>query len=153
MWTGRRSGGGGDGWGRKLGVARRLGDGKRREDGRLAGRQLGPLEDVPGGACEAHQVALLELVAQVPPGVASRLLGEPDEQQGEPAQEDVGPDPLFAAVAGLATEDIDLWEINEAFAVVSIVNNRLLGLDPERVNVRSGAVALGTGWPRPGTHR
>ena len=37
----------------------------------------------------------------------------------------------------------DLFEINEAFAVASIAVNRELGLDPERVNVRGGAVALG----------
>lgn len=40
-------------------------------------------------------------------------------------------------------DDVDLWEINEAFAVVSVVNNRMLGLDPARVNVWGGAVALG----------
>ena len=45
--------------------------------------------------------------------------------------------------AGLAAKDVDLWEINEAFAVVSIANNQLLGLDPKSVNVRGGAVALG----------
>jgi acetyl-CoA C-acetyltransferase len=45
--------------------------------------------------------------------------------------------------AKLATKDIDLWEINEAFAVVSIANNRLIGLDGKNVNVRGGAVALG----------
>ncbi|HWP60685.1 MAG TPA: acetyl-CoA C-acetyltransferase [Candidatus Acidoferrales bacterium] len=39
--------------------------------------------------------------------------------------------------------DIDLFEINEAFAVCSIAVNRQLNLDPERVNVRGGAVALG----------
>jgi acetyl-CoA C-acetyltransferase len=44
---------------------------------------------------------------------------------------------------GLAAKDVDLWEINEAFAVVSIANNRLLELDPRTVNVRGGAVALG----------
>jgi acetyl-CoA C-acetyltransferase len=44
---------------------------------------------------------------------------------------------------GWKKDDVDLWEINEAFAVVSVVNNRLLGLDPERVNVRGGAIALG----------
>jgi acetyl-CoA C-acetyltransferase len=38
---------------------------------------------------------------------------------------------------------VDLWEINEAFSVVSIANNRLLGLDPNKVNVWGGAVALG----------
>jgi acetyl-CoA C-acetyltransferase len=44
---------------------------------------------------------------------------------------------------GWTKDDVDLWEINEAFAVVSIVNNRMLGLDPARVNVWGGAVALG----------
>jgi acetyl-CoA C-acetyltransferase len=49
---------------------------------------------------------------------------------------------LLARV-GWKKEDVDLWEINEAFAVVSIANNRMLGLDPARVNVWGGAVALG----------
>jgi acetyl-CoA C-acetyltransferase len=49
---------------------------------------------------------------------------------------------LLARV-GWKKDDVDLWEINEAFAVVSIANNRLLGLDPARVNVWGGAVALG----------
>jgi acetyl-CoA C-acetyltransferase len=44
---------------------------------------------------------------------------------------------------GLAAKDVDLWEINEAFAVVSVANNQLLGLDGKSVNVRGGAVALG----------
>lgn len=43
----------------------------------------------------------------------------------------------------LSINDIDLFEINEAFAVVSIVVNRLLGLDPIKVNVNGGAVAIG----------
>ncbi|MFY1827546.1 thiolase family protein [Myxococcus fulvus] len=44
---------------------------------------------------------------------------------------------------GVKAADVDLWEINEAFAVVSIANNRLLGLDPQKVNVRGGGVVLG----------
>jgi acetyl-CoA C-acetyltransferase len=47
------------------------------------------------------------------------------------------------ARTGWTKDDVDLWEINEAFAVVSIANNRMLGLDPARVNVWGGAVALG----------
>jgi len=47
------------------------------------------------------------------------------------------------ARAGWKKDDVDLWEINEAFAVVSIANNRMLGLDPARVNPWGGAVALG----------
>jgi acetyl-CoA C-acetyltransferase len=44
---------------------------------------------------------------------------------------------------GNSLADIDLFEINEAFAVASIAVNRELGLNPERVNVRGGAIALG----------
>lgn len=51
--------------------------------------------------------------------------------------------PIAIERAGLKIEDIDLWELNEAFAVVGIVNNRELGLDPLKVNVNGGAVALG----------
>jgi acetyl-CoA C-acetyltransferase len=47
------------------------------------------------------------------------------------------------AQAGMAPGDIDLWEINEAFAVVALQTIRNLGLDPERVNVNGGAIALG----------
>jgi acetyl-CoA C-acetyltransferase len=43
----------------------------------------------------------------------------------------------------LKAGDVDLWEINEAFAVVAVANNTLLGLDPKKVNVWGGAVALG----------
>jgi acetyl-CoA C-acetyltransferase len=45
--------------------------------------------------------------------------------------------------AGWTTSDVDLWELNEAFAVVGLVNMQLLGLDPTKVNVHGGAVALG----------
>jgi acetyl-CoA C-acetyltransferase len=45
--------------------------------------------------------------------------------------------------AGLQPSDIDLWEINEAFASVSLNSVRMLGIDEERVNVNGGAVALG----------
>jgi len=45
--------------------------------------------------------------------------------------------------ANLQISDIDFFEINEAFAVVSIANNQLLGLDPAKVNVNGGAIAMG----------
>jgi acetyl-CoA C-acetyltransferase len=45
--------------------------------------------------------------------------------------------------AGMRTKDIDLWEINEAFAVVPLQTIRSLNLDPEKVNVNGGAIALG----------
>ncbi len=45
--------------------------------------------------------------------------------------------------AGLEADQIDLWEINEAFASVAINSSRMLGLDEDKVNVNGGAVALG----------
>ena len=51
--------------------------------------------------------------------------------------------PKAVAKAGLNMEDIDYWELNEAFAVVGIENTRRMKLDPAKVNVNGGAVALG----------
>ena len=45
--------------------------------------------------------------------------------------------------SNLNTQDIDYWELNEAFSVVGIVNTKLLKLDPNKVDVNGGAVALG----------
>jgi len=45
--------------------------------------------------------------------------------------------------SGLGKDDIDLFEINEAFAAVALAAIRDLALDPAKVNVRGGAVALG----------
>jgi acetyl-CoA C-acetyltransferase len=47
------------------------------------------------------------------------------------------------AMAGLSAQDVDLWEINEAFASVTLNSMRMLGIDEDRVNVNGGAVALG----------
>ena len=51
--------------------------------------------------------------------------------------------PLALSKANLSTADVDYFEINEAFAVVSLANNKELGLDEENVNVNGGAVAIG----------
>lgn len=51
--------------------------------------------------------------------------------------------PIALNRAGKSVEDIDLWELNEAFSVVGIANNMELGLDVEKVNVNGGAVSLG----------
>ena len=45
--------------------------------------------------------------------------------------------------AGLHSEDIGVWEINEAFSVVVLNCIRELGIDPERVNIHGGGIALG----------
>jgi acetyl-CoA C-acetyltransferase len=44
---------------------------------------------------------------------------------------------------GKSPEDVDLWEINEAFASVALNSVRMLGVDEEKVNVNGGAIALG----------
>lgn len=51
--------------------------------------------------------------------------------------------PVALAKAGLQTSDVDFWELNQAFAVVGLANTKILGLDPEKVDVNGGAVALG----------
>ncbi len=51
--------------------------------------------------------------------------------------------PLAIKKAGLQPSDIDFYEINEAFSVVSVANNRILNLDPEKVNTNGGAVSMG----------
>ncbi len=48
-----------------------------------------------------------------------------------------------AAKEGLAIDEIDLFELNEAFAAVGIASTRALGVDPDKVNVNGGAIALG----------
>jgi acetyl-CoA C-acetyltransferase len=45
--------------------------------------------------------------------------------------------------AGMDAKDIDYWEINEAFAVVVLYAIRELGIDPEKVNVKGGGIAIG----------
>ena len=57
--------------------------------------------------------------------------------------------PLALERAGLSTGDIELFEINEAFAATSLACERVLELDPSKVNVHGGAIALGhpTGCP------
>ena len=72
--------------------------------------------------------------------VASAVAGVDPQVMG------IGPIPAVGkalARAGLAVEDLDLVELNEAFASQSLVVIRELGLDPERVNVNGGAIAIG----------
>lgn len=51
--------------------------------------------------------------------------------------------PKALAKANLTTSDVDFWELNQAFSVVGLANTKILGLDPEKVDVHGGAVALG----------
>ena len=51
--------------------------------------------------------------------------------------------PKAVAKAGLQMNDIDYWELNEAFSVVGLVNIKKMHLDASKVNINGGAVALG----------
>ena len=51
--------------------------------------------------------------------------------------------PKVLQQAGVSAEDIAMWEINEAFSVVSLANIIKLNLDPKKVNVNGGAVSIG----------
>jgi acetyl-CoA C-acetyltransferase len=51
--------------------------------------------------------------------------------------------PKALAKANMTTADVDFWELNEAFSVVGLANTKILGLNPEKVDVNGGAVALG----------
>jgi acetyl-CoA C-acetyltransferase len=64
------------------------------------------------------------------------------------APDEMGIGPVFAvpkllAQHGLKIDDIDLWELNEAFAVQALYCRNRLGIDPERYNVDGGAIAIG----------
>jgi acetyl-CoA C-acetyltransferase len=64
----------------------------------------------------------------------------------EPNIMGIGPVPASQRAldaAGLEVADIDFWEINEAFAVVVLHAIRELGIDPDRVNVKGGGIAIG----------
>lgn len=51
--------------------------------------------------------------------------------------------PIAIKRAGINKENIDLFEINEAFSVVSLINNEILELDADKVNIHGGAVSIG----------
>jgi acetyl-CoA acyltransferase len=62
--------------------------------------------------------------------------------------DEMGIGPVFAAPkllrrAGLKVDDIDLWELNEAFAVQVVYCRDRLGIDPEKLNVNGGSIAIG----------
>ena len=75
----------------------------------------------------------------------ARILGYADAQQA-PEWFTTAPSkaiPLAMQRAGITAEEVDFYEINEAFSVVCVANNRLLNLDPNKVNVYGGGVSIG----------
>src|SRR5258708_12671778 len=72
----------------------------------------------------------------------------------EPDEMGVGPVaaiPRLLSRHGLKIDDIDLWELNEAYAVQVIYCRDKLGIDPEKLNVNGGSISIGHphGMPRP----
>jgi acetyl-CoA C-acetyltransferase len=64
----------------------------------------------------------------------------------EPSEMGVGPAlavPKLLRNAGLTVDDIDLWELNEAFAVQTLYCRDVLGIDPSKFNVDGGAISIG----------
>jgi len=64
----------------------------------------------------------------------------------DPSMMGMGPVPASRHAlknAGLEVKDIDYWEINEAFSIVPLYAIKELGIDPDRVNVKGGAIAIG----------
>ncbi|GAB0492438.1 hypothetical protein MMPV_003700 [Pyropia vietnamensis] len=75
----------------------------------------------------------------------ARILAYADAE-GPPEAFPTAPIPAVQAAlgrAGLAIDDVDVWEVNEAFSAAAVAVNRGLGLEAARVNVRGGAVAMG----------
>jgi acetyl-CoA C-acetyltransferase len=112
-----------------------------KEDGTVTAGNASGINDgasalVVTTAAKARQVGtkpLARILAYVSTGVDPRIMG-------------IGPVPAVRKVldrAGLKIDDVDLFELNEAFAAQSVAVMRELDLDPARVNVLGGAIALG----------
>ena len=112
-----------------------------KEGGSVTAGNSSPMNDgaaalllATGSAVEAND---LEPIARI---VSSAAAGVHPDVMG------IGPVPASEkalARAGLETQDLDLVEINEAFASQSVASTRLLELDPDIVNVNGGAIAIG----------
>lgn len=76
----------------------RFGQVEGGEDRRLAGGERGALRNLAVCGGESDEVHAIELVAEVAPCIADGVLGDTDEQQGQPGQLHVGPDPVLAIV-------------------------------------------------------
>ena len=112
-----------------------------RKDGTIT---AGSASQISDGACavvvmsraKAEELGLA-WIAEI--GAHGMVAGPDSSLQSQPARA------IAAACAkeGIEPTDLDLVEINEAFAAVGLASTRELGLDPEKVNVNGGAIALG----------
>lgn len=112
-----------------------------KDDGTVTAGNSSPMNDGAAALLLATESGLerhgLTPMARI---VSSAVAGVHPDVMG------IGPVPASEKAlvrAGIGVDDLDLVEVNEAFASQSLATIRLLGLDPERVNVSGGAIALG----------
>lgn len=113
----------------------------RKEGGTVTAGNASPITDGAAAVVLASGSAVQNL--NLP--VIARVLGYADAEQDS---RDFPTTPALAIpkalkAAGIQQSDVDYWEVNEAFSVVDLVNQKLLGLDSTHVNVFGGSVALG----------
>ena len=112
-----------------------------RPDGTITAGNASPISD---GACamvvmdrdRAEQLGI-EWIAEI--GAHGMVAGPDSSLQSQPANAIA----LACEREGITPADLDLVEINEAFAAVGLASTAQLGIDPERVNVNGGAIAVG----------
>jgi acetyl-CoA C-acetyltransferase len=111
------------------------------DNGTVTAGNASPITDGAAALVLASQEAVDRLALR-PLG---RILGFADAAQ-DPMDFPTAPSlavPKALRHAGISHSEVDYWEINEAFSVVDLANQKILGLDPSRVNVFGGAVAIG----------
>jgi acetyl-CoA C-acetyltransferase len=112
-----------------------------RQDGTITAGTASQISDGAAAVIVMSKAKALELgmpiLAEI--GASGSVAGPDSGLQLQPANA------IRAALAkeGIGVDDLDLIEINEAFAAVALASSRELGLDPEKVNVNGGAIAVG----------
>jgi acetyl-CoA C-acetyltransferase len=112
-----------------------------KSDGTITAPNSAPINDGAAAIVLVSEAKLKELNLKP----LARILGWGDAER-EPERFTVAPSlaiPKAIKHAGLTVEQIDLYEINEAFSAVALANIKILGLNPEKVNVYGGSVAIG----------
>jgi len=111
------------------------------KDGTITAGSASPISDGAAAVVVMSKAKAQELgltwLAEI--GAHGVVAGPDSGLQSQPAQAIV----VACAKEGISPADLDLVEINEAFAAVSLASTKLLGIDADRVNVNGGAIALG----------
>ena len=88
---------------------------------------------LPASAQEAYPSRPITMIVPFPPGGVADITGRPTAAAIE----------KVLKKAGWSVDDVDLWEVNEAFACVAMFAMRDLGIPHDKINVHGGATALG----------